>query len=96
MFVIIYSFNVKVKIFDGSFGGQTLWENPHYLSPAKYRQTLKKKASNKYLDRVEQKAAYEASRPATSYKLNELDDIFAGDIKEKAKKIKGTKNNIIY
>lgn len=24
-----------IKIFDGSFGGATLWENPHYVSPAK-------------------------------------------------------------
>jgi ribosome biogenesis protein BRX1 len=22
-----------IKIFDGSFGGETLWENPHYISP---------------------------------------------------------------
>lgn len=24
-----------VKIFSGSFGGETLWDNPHYISPAK-------------------------------------------------------------
>lgn len=26
-----------VKIFSTSFGGETLWNNPHYISPAKVR-----------------------------------------------------------
>lgn len=50
---------------------------------------LKKQASNKYINRVEQKAAYEARRSTTSYNLNDLNDIFAGDIKEAARKITG-------
>ncbi|XP_011866939.1 PREDICTED: ribosome biogenesis protein BRX1 homolog isoform X2 [Vollenhovia emeryi] len=37
-----------VKIFGGSFGSDTLWDNPHYISPAKFRQSLKK-AANKYM-----------------------------------------------
>lgn len=29
-----------VKIFAGSFGGETLWDNPNYISPAKVNQCL--------------------------------------------------------
>lgn len=56
-----------MKIFSGSFGGTTLWENPKYISPAKLRQAFSKKASNKYQDRIEKKAVYEATRPETAY-----------------------------
>ncbi|XP_012230222.1 ribosome biogenesis protein BRX1 homolog [Linepithema humile] len=73
-----------VKIFAGSFGGNTLWDNPHYISPAKYRQSLIKKAANKYINRVEQKMAREANKPEKSYVLNPTDEIFKGDPLEKA------------
>lgn len=74
-----------MKIFSGSFGGPTLWDNPNYVSPAKYRQQISKQANYKYINRVEQKIHAEATRPKTSYKLKPLDDIFAGDPLEKAK-----------
>lgn len=73
-----------VKIFDGSFEGEAIWENADYVSPAKHRQMLKKKAKDRYLDRTEKKVNYEASRPKTSYLLNDLDDVFQGDPNEKA------------
>lgn len=37
-----------IKIFDGGFGGKTIWENPKYVSPAKFRQQLKRLAGQKY------------------------------------------------
>ncbi|XP_019888450.1 ribosome biogenesis protein BRX1 homolog isoform X3 [Ooceraea biroi] len=68
-----------VKIFAQSFGGDTLWENPHYVSPAKYRQSLTKSAANKYKNRVEQKMAQRTNKPEESYALNPTDEIFKGD-----------------
>lgn len=73
-----------VKIFDGSFGGEALWENPDYVSPSKHRQMLRKAAKDKYVHRLEQKVNYEGTRPKTTYKLKALDDIFVGDPLEKA------------
>lgn len=73
-----------VKIFSGSFGGDTLWENPHYVSPAKYRILLRKNASEKYKNRTEQKMAQEANKPEISYKQNPTDEIFRDDPLKKA------------
>ncbi|XP_011866935.1 PREDICTED: ribosome biogenesis protein BRX1 homolog [Vollenhovia emeryi] len=73
-----------VKIFGGSFGSDTLWDNPHYISPAKFRQSLKKKAANNYTNRVEQKMVRQATKPEFSYAFNPTDEIFKGDALEKA------------
>ncbi|EGI62813.1 Brix domain-containing protein 2-like protein [Acromyrmex echinatior] len=76
-----------VKIFSGSFGNNTLWENPNYISPAKLRQSLAKKAANKYINRVEQKMVRHANKPDLSYAVNPIDEIFKGDLVEKAMEI---------
>ncbi|KOB66591.1 Brix domain-containing protein 2-like protein [Operophtera brumata] len=73
-----------VKIFSGSFGGTTLWENPKYVSPAKLRQAFSKKAGNKYERRIEKKAMYEATKPETGYPDIEGADFFKGDPMVKA------------
>lgn len=73
-----------VKIFSSSFGGDTLWDNPRYVSPAKFRQLISKRAGNKYVDRLEQKMIEQANKPKESYDLNPLDEIFKGDPLEKA------------
>lgn len=73
-----------VKIFDGSFGGEALWENPDYVSPSKHRQMLRKAAKDRYVNRLEQKTMYEATRPKTTFIFNEFNDIFHGDSEEKA------------
>ncbi|XP_059062135.1 ribosome biogenesis protein BRX1 homolog, partial [Achroia grisella] len=73
-----------VKIFSGSFGGTTLWENPKYVSPAKLRQAYSKKAANKYELRVEKKAVYAATKPETGYPDIEGADFFKGDPMKKA------------
>jgi len=66
-----------IKVFDGSFSGQTLWENGAYVTPNSKRSMLKKLKAGKYEDRVESKAAYEASRPTEStYKVDKTDDFF--------------------
>ncbi|KAE8742934.1 hypothetical protein FOCC_FOCC011486 [Frankliniella occidentalis] len=76
-----------IKIFDGSFGGATLWENPHYVSPAMHRRLMNKSAASKYLGRVTKKAYHELNKPGKTYGINDDDDIFVGDAFEKAKEI---------
>jgi len=66
-----------IKIFAASFSGQTLWENPNYMTPAATRALMKKAKAGKYIRHVESKAAYEASRPKDStYKVDETDEVF--------------------
>jgi ribosome biogenesis protein BRX1 len=38
-----------VRIFSGSFGGPTLWQNPNYVSPNLARSQLKTRKSAKYV-----------------------------------------------
>lgn len=85
-------FHFQVKIFSGSFGGTTLWENTTYISPSRYRQSLTKKAAFRYENKIQQKAEYEASKPETAYPEIDNHDIFRGDdLIEKAKdQIEGT------
>ncbi|EDW85356.1 uncharacterized protein Dwil_GK10567 [Drosophila willistoni] len=65
-----------VKVFEGSFTGQAIWENADYVSPSKQRQTLKKAAKDKYVNRVEQKVHQEASRPIMAYEGAENEELF--------------------
>ncbi|KAH8398344.1 hypothetical protein KR215_008657 [Drosophila sulfurigaster] len=65
-----------VKIFDGSFTGKTIWENPDYVSPSKQRQLLKKAAKDKYVNRVEQKVQHEATRPMNAYEGLDNEELF--------------------
>lgn len=76
-----------VKIFSGSFGGATLWENAKYISPAKLRQAYNKKAANKYERRIEKKVMNEATRPETGYPDIEGSDFFKGDPLKKAEDV---------
>ena len=66
-----------IKVFNSSFSGETLWENPRYMTPTASRQLLKKMKAGKYLQNVTSKAAYEASRPTEStYKVDKTDEVF--------------------
>ncbi|CAH0727869.1 unnamed protein product, partial [Brenthis ino] len=76
-----------VKIFSGSFGGVTLWENPKYVSPAKLRQAYSKKAANKYERRIEKKVMNEATKPETGYPDIEGSDFFKGNPIKKAENV---------
>jgi len=44
-----------IRIFGGSFGGMTLWENAAYVSPNTQRSILKKRKSGKYVQRIQSK-----------------------------------------
>ncbi|KAL1497272.1 hypothetical protein ABEB36_008264 [Hypothenemus hampei] len=81
-----------VKIFSGSFGGVPLWENPFYMSPSKYRRKIQLESKNKYVNRLQQKASAEATRPGgDSYQLTPLEDIFKGNPLKKAQELSKNK-----
>ena len=66
-----------IKIFDGAFSGQTLWENGSYVTPCAKRSMLKRMKAGKYQQKLADKAAYEASRPTEpTYKVDETEDVF--------------------
>ena len=66
-----------IKIFDGAFSGQTLWENSSYVTPCAKRSLLKRVKAGKYQQKLASKAAYEASRPTEStYKVDETEEVF--------------------
>merc|ERR1719507_401164 len=66
-----------IKIFDGSFCGQTIWENARYVTPNSKRALLKKVKSRKYQEKVQARAAYEAGRPTEpTFKVDETDVVF--------------------
>lgn len=66
-----------VKIFSGSFGGAPLWENPSYVSPAKYRQQVRLQAKHRYLDRIQQKVDKEVTMPKDAYNnIPQMEDMF--------------------
>lgn len=76
-----------VKIFEGSFGGEALWENPDYVSPARYRQMMRKQASTRYENRVSQKLSREAKRSDATYPADETNEVYCLNPTKKAAKI---------
>lgn len=77
-----------VKLFRDSFSGPTLWENPTYVSPARYRQMVRKEASAKYENKIDQKV--QRAMPVKTKKGVELDDgrdVFCMDPEKKAQNI---------
>uniref|UniRef100_A0A182N7U7 Ribosome biogenesis protein BRX1 homolog n=1 Tax=Anopheles dirus TaxID=7168 RepID=A0A182N7U7_9DIPT len=75
-----------IKIFSGSFGGDPIWENDSYQSPAKHRQMLRKAASEKYLQKTRKQVENALTAPKDdTHKLTPYGDIFKGDIEKRAK-----------
>jgi len=78
-----------IKVFEASFSGQTLWDNPKYVTPNSKRSMMKKMKAHKYQANVQAKAAYIASRPKDStYKVDETEDVFANAEEEEGEKEK--------
>ncbi len=63
-----------IRIFDGSFGGSTLYENKSYITPNTLRQMAKAKMQAKYQQRVQNKANKE--KRDDSLPKDELEGIF--------------------
>nr|XP_054764178.1 ribosome biogenesis protein BRX1 homolog [Lytechinus pictus] len=65
-----------ITIFNGSFRGPTLYENPHYVSPNQHRRLMKNQASLKYQNRVESKMGRIERKETETYKMDNLDEVF--------------------
>lgn len=51
-----------IRIFEGSFGGATVFENPEYISPNMTRHLSRRKKGEEYKDRTNAQFKYEAKR----------------------------------
>lgn len=76
-----------IKIFEGSFTGDPIWENPNYQSPAKHRQLLRKAAKDKYLNKQQQKVEQEVNAPEVTHDFDPYAEVFQGDEAAKAKEL---------
>lgn len=76
-----------IKIFEGSFSGDAIWENADYQSPAKHRQLLRKAAKDKYLNKQKQKIDHEVNAPKVTHDFDKYAEVFQGDEEEKAKEL---------
>jgi ribosome biogenesis protein BRX1 len=65
-----------IKIFSGSFGGTTLWDNPYYRTPNQYRRELKLQSSHKFLEKVQTKAYLDSRQGQDSYRMDPTDQVF--------------------
>ncbi|KAI8465618.1 MAG: Brix domain-containing protein [Monoraphidium minutum] len=68
-----------IRIFDGSFRGATLYENPAFVSPNVVRRMIKQRAAGKYNSKVAargKRRQHEADNPQAPRAAFELTDVF--------------------
>eukprot|EP00742_Colponemidia_sp_Colp-10_P003834 GILJ01004084.1.p1 GENE.GILJ01004084.1~~GILJ01004084.1.p1 ORF type:complete len:314 (-),score=45.24 GILJ01004084.1:20-916(-) len=65
-----------VRMFEGSFGGPTLWANPLYVSPNAQRAAEKSVHADKYRTRVAANERFEERKKARVMPEDELDSVF--------------------
>ncbi|KAK3090971.1 hypothetical protein FSP39_016123, partial [Pinctada imbricata] len=67
-----------IKMFDGSFGGTTLYQNPKYVSPNEIRRMYRSRGAQKYVHRLNAKKSYEIRRGTgdNTYKSDPTDEVF--------------------
>lgn len=66
-----------IKIFDGCFGGATLYENPSYIPPVVNRRLAREKASIRYNNRIAQKMSQNDRKvEGDTFMVDETNDIF--------------------
>eukprot|EP00743_Colponemidia_sp_Colp-15_P002018 GILK01002192.1.p1 GENE.GILK01002192.1~~GILK01002192.1.p1 ORF type:complete len:313 (+),score=53.59 GILK01002192.1:45-941(+) len=65
-----------VRMFEGSFGGPTLWANPLYVSPNAQRAAEKSVHADKYRSRVAANERFEERKKARVMPEDELDSVF--------------------
>ncbi|XP_024398120.1 ribosome biogenesis protein BRX1 homolog 1 [Physcomitrium patens] len=68
-----------IKIFSASFGGQTLYENPFYVSPNAERSLEKRKKAGKYQKKVKAKQRRKTWESANQLEPSELADVWDGE-----------------
>eukprot|EP00163_Fabomonas_tropica_P000478 TRINITY_DN1028_c0_g1_i2.p1 TRINITY_DN1028_c0_g1~~TRINITY_DN1028_c0_g1_i2.p1 ORF type:complete len:304 (+),score=70.18 TRINITY_DN1028_c0_g1_i2:122-1033(+) len=65
-----------VKIFSGSFGGSTLYENPDFITPAKLSAIRKSEKAGRYIKRKNANENKALKKLANQLEPGELDDVF--------------------
>lgn len=68
-----------IRIFRGSFIGETVYTNPRYKSPNEVRSMFRKMNSQRYIDRVAAKQSCEERRPEQSYEIDPTSAVFQND-----------------
>ena len=82
-----------IKIFQGSFGGPTLYENPHYQSPNMYRRVIRSITAAKYREKQQVKEVQKLRKkqPKTILPHNPTADVFVTSAEEKPIEIQRVK-----
>lgn len=65
-----------IKIFEGSFGGKGLYDNPGYTSPNAVRALLKRQSAGKYTNKVAAKERRKGHLAQHPMPRDELEDVF--------------------
>ncbi|CAE8629453.1 unnamed protein product [Polarella glacialis] len=66
-----------IKILSGSFSGQTLYQNPHYMSPTALRVQAKQLLRGPYVKKLEDKADRKRREKEAEMPEDPLDEAFA-------------------
>uniref|UniRef100_A0A452SA80 Ribosome biogenesis protein BRX1 homolog n=1 Tax=Ursus americanus TaxID=9643 RepID=A0A452SA80_URSAM len=82
-----------IKIFQGSFGGPTLYENPHYQSPNMHRRIIRSITAAKYREKQQVKDAQKMKKkePKTVLPHDPTADVFVIPAEEKPIEIQWVK-----
>ncbi|CAN0410724.1 unnamed protein product, partial [Hapterophycus canaliculatus] len=67
-----------IRVFAGSFGGPTLYQNAAYVSPNDVRSARKRKAGFKFEDRQDAKKIIRGKKAEPAVPRGPLDDVFSG------------------
>ena len=67
-----------IRVFAGSFGGPTLYNNAAYVSPNDVRSARKRKAGHKFEDRQDAKKIIRGKKAEPAVPRGPLDDVFSG------------------
>jgi ribosome biogenesis protein BRX1 len=68
-----------IRMFSGSFGGATLWENAEFVSPNALRAQMKAARGSEYVKRQAGKQSTRAHKRDAQLPDNEIDSVFAAD-----------------
>uniref|UniRef100_A0A0D9VHQ4 Brix domain-containing protein n=1 Tax=Leersia perrieri TaxID=77586 RepID=A0A0D9VHQ4_9ORYZ len=68
-----------IKIFGGSFGGPTLYENPYYISPNQIRALEKRKKAGKYAKKVKAKVRRKMHEMENTLEPDEFAGLWKGE-----------------
>jgi len=71
-----------IKILDGSFGGQVIYENPHFVSPNQVRAATRNAKSLKYIRKVVEMEKAAAHKESHILEPDVMDQVFASESDE--------------